>query len=61
MKLEELLKTLKNETFELYEENMKKIGKFNNTDRALKYYRDRNVYIIQSLGIHHMSILLEEE
>ena len=61
MKLEELLKTLKNETFELYEENMKKIGTFNNTDKALKYYRDRNVYIIQSLDTHHMSILLEEE
>lgn len=61
MKLEDLLKTIKNETFELYEENMKKIGTFNNTDTALKHYRGRDVFLIQSLNVHLMSILLEDE
>lgn len=61
MKLEELLKTIKNEKFELYEENLKRIGTFENTDKALKYYRNRNVFLVQALDVHLMSILLEDE
>ena len=61
MELNDLLKTIKNETFELYEGNLKKIGIFNNTDTALKHYRNRKIFLIQALDIHKLSILLEEE
>ena len=61
MKLEDLLNTIKNENFELYEENMKKIGTFNNNDMGLKHYRNRNIFLIQALDVHFMSILLDEE
>lgn len=61
MKLGDLLKLIESETFELYEENLKKIGTFNNTDTALKHYRNRNIFRIQALDLHHIDILLEEE